>query len=136
MFKNLKVFIGVLLLSAVMAGCDEGKFNDLSCDDSYKDECIAYDYFATCQNNVIVTAKCPEANFCFTDANGDSRCILAKDENAPMDGTSQGNASASDNGCTEGSTQCDGNYVQMCTSQQWIKMAEECANGCADGACL
>ena len=85
MFRNLKLFIGILFLSSAMAACDEGKYNDLSCDDTYKDECIAYDYYTTCQNNLIVTIKCPDANYCLIDANGNSKCILAKDDTIQAD---------------------------------------------------
>ncbi|MBO4351013.1 MAG: hypothetical protein J6A01_08720 [Proteobacteria bacterium] len=136
MLNNLKVLIGALLLAAALGGCDEGKYNDLKCDASYKDECIDYDYYTTCQNNSIVTIKCPDANYCFMDANGESKCVPARDENAPVDDNAQGTDASAGNICTEGSTRCEGNFVQTCVTRQWISAAKECANGCAEGACL
>lgn len=130
MKKFWPVVLGVALFAA--NACDEGEYNELKCDASFEDECVSYDYYATCRNGIIETVQCPEGMFCRMDANGKSDCADANGEETGEDMA----VGIADDTCEGENRRCLGDTVQTCVGNRWVSASEACAAGCAEGSCL
>ena len=123
MNKTLKI-CALIALTAGIGACDEGKYNDLSCDPAeIKSACIDGKYYWECEaatNKFGEKKACAVGTKC-SDETGEAVCVA--DEAYPLV-------------CNEGAKRCSGNTIETCIENQWIKAAQACANGCADGACI
>ena len=121
MNRTLKICALIALTAGIWA-CDEGKYNDLTCDPAeYKSECIDGKYYFLClpTEQRLDKRECSEGTKC-SDDTGEAVCVA--DPNYIMT-------------CNNGDTQCEGDFTKTCIQNTWVKAALACPNGCENGSC-
>ncbi len=118
-----KSFVLACLVSGIAlaaTACDEGRYNELECDESYNAECLDRTHMMVCDAGTLIVTECDPGLYCHVESSLDA------DGNAVL-----GKASCSPTG--ESIPLCDCTTGLNCTEAQKAKCVELSACDCVTG---
>lgn len=131
MSNHFKLLLTVCIMTLATA-CDEGKYTDLSCDDTFVPECLDATHLFKCENNKLTVVNCSTLGYCDDSGEGGAVCAPTYPNYDPNDKPTP--KPAGDN-CAAGDVRCSGDVVQTCVDAGWVNAVSACEYGCEDGRC-